>query len=75
MTEQSLKFVYSVNASNIVEKHVVSLGGAVGTRRIVRSGLQPTDRVVINGLQRIMMPGMPVKPIAPPKPAAEQSSR
>ena len=75
MTEQSLKFVYTVNASNIVEKHVVSLGGAVGTRRIVRNGLQPTDRVVINGLQRIMMPGMPVKPIAAPKSTAEQSSR
>ncbi len=63
LTEQSLKFVYTVNASNLVEKRIVSLGGFDGTRRVIRTGLTPSDRVVVNGLQRIMFPGMPVKPV------------
>ncbi len=69
LTEQNLKFVYTVNASNQVEKRIVSLGGFDGTRRVVRSGLAASDRVVVNGIQRIQFPGMPVNPVSPTTPA------
>jgi len=53
---------------NVTGKPVV-LGPLVGNLRVIRSGLSPRDRVVINGLQRIM-PGQKVAPrqgrIAPP---------
>ena len=65
LTEQSLKFVYTVNASNLVEKRIVGLGGFDGTRRVIRSGLAASDRVVVNGIQRILFPGMPVAPVSP----------
>ncbi len=28
--------------------------------RIVERGLKPDDRVIVNGLQKVFMPGMPV---------------
>ena len=43
--------------------------------RVIRSGLKPTDRVVIDGLQRVR-PGQKAKPVAgqivlkPPAPSA-----
>jgi hypothetical protein len=39
----------------------VKLGPAFEGKRIVRSGLQGTEEVVVNGLQRVR-PGMPVTP-------------
>jgi hypothetical protein len=34
----------------------------MGLRRIIRSGLQEGDVIVVNGLAKIFMPGMPVAP-------------
>ena len=59
-TEQNLKYVYTLSTSNTVQKTFVTMGGSVEGKRIVRSGLKPSDRIVVNGLQRILFPGMPV---------------
>jgi hypothetical protein len=57
---------------NVTGKPVV-LGPLVGNLRVIRSGLNPNDRVVINGLQRIM-PGQKVSPRAGriPQPAGTE---
>jgi len=60
-TDQSQKFVLTVNATNTVEYHAVKLGPLVDGKRIVRSGLDGDERIVMNGLQRVR-PGMPVAP-------------
>ena len=60
-TEQSLKYVYTLSSSNTVQKSFVTLGGSIEGLRIVKSGLKASDRVVVNGLQRILFPGMPVE--------------
>jgi len=39
----------------------VQLGPLVDGLRVVRAGLQRTDRVIINGVQRIQAPGMKVQ--------------
>jgi len=39
----------------------VKLGPVVSGKRIVRSGLNPGEQIVVNGLQRVR-PGMPVTP-------------
>ena len=44
----------------------LQLGGEAEGLRIVREGLQPGDRVVINGIRKIFFPGMPVKPVVVP---------
>ncbi len=46
----------------MVSPHPVTLGRSLGELRIIRDGLSATDRVVINGLQRVR-PGITVAPV------------
>jgi RND family efflux transporter MFP subunit len=73
-TDQAQKFVLTLTRSNTVAYQAVDLGPAFEGRRIVRSGLQGTEEVVVNGLQRVR-PGMPVKPEEQANPAAVASDR
>jgi multidrug efflux system membrane fusion protein len=52
-TDQDRKFVYVVKADNTAEYRIVTLGAAVDGLRVVRSGLQPGEKIVVNGLQRV----------------------
>lgn len=61
-TEQSLKFAYTVSASNTVEKRFVTLGPLVQGKRVIQSGLKAEDRVIVNGTLRVLFPGQPVQP-------------
>jgi RND family efflux transporter MFP subunit len=58
-TDLSQKFVLVLTASNTVAYQPVQLGPLVDGQRIVRSGLQAGDQIVVNGLERVR-PGMPV---------------
>ena len=60
-TDQSQKFVLAVGADNTAVYRTVKLGGSAEGKRIVRAGVQPGDRVIVNGLQRVR-PGMTVNP-------------
>ena len=61
VSDQSNKIVLIVNAENIVEPRVVTLGPLHEGLRVIRSGIGKDDRVIINGLQRAR-PGAPVLP-------------
>jgi RND family efflux transporter MFP subunit len=69
-TDSQGKFVLVVNAENKVERKTVTVGSEVSGERIVESGISPTDRVVVLGLQRAR-PGQVVKPVE----AADSSSK
>jgi RND family efflux transporter MFP subunit len=56
-TDQAQRFVLKVTPTNTVAYQAVTLGPSIEGRRIVRSGLQAGDRIVVNGLQRVR-PGM-----------------
>jgi len=60
-TDQARRIVYVVAADGSVAPKPVQLGPLVDGLRVVRSGLERTDRVIINGVQRIQQPGMKVK--------------
>lgn len=60
-TDQSQKFVLTLSPDNTLVYRPVDLGPRVDDRRVVRSGLQPGEIVVVNGLQRVR-PGMVVEP-------------
>src|SRR5438105_4163802 len=60
-TDQAQKFVLTLSSTNTVEYRPVKLGPVVEGKRIVRSGLNAGELVVVNGLQRVR-PGMPVTP-------------
>ena len=61
MSDQSQKIVYTVNNKNVVERKEVKLGQLEGGLRIIRSGLNPDELVIINGTQRVR-PGAVANP-------------
>jgi multidrug efflux system membrane fusion protein len=60
-TDQSRKFVYVIDAGNKAEYRAVTLGPVADGLRVVRSGLKPGEKIVVNGLQRVH-PGAPLAP-------------
>lgn len=60
-TDQGQKIVYVVDADNKVLSRPVQLGALHDGLRAIEAGLAPTDRVIVNGLQRIR-PGVTVDP-------------
>jgi multidrug efflux system membrane fusion protein len=60
-TDQANKFVLTLTQTNTVAYQPVTLGPLVDGKRIVRSGLEMGQQIVVNGLQRVR-PGMAVTP-------------
>ena len=60
-TEQVQKFVFVVSEDNVVNPKYVTLGPVVDGMRVIASGLDADDDVVVNGLMRIR-PGVTVTP-------------
>jgi len=61
-TEQIRKFVYVVNGENTVGQKYVTLGQVTPDGlRVIKDGLAPDDRVIVNGLMRVR-PGAKVTP-------------
>lgn len=60
-TDQSRKIVYVVKDDDTVEARPVTLGPLDDGLRVVREGLKPGDRVVVDGIQRARV-GQMVKP-------------
>ena len=60
-SEQARKLVYVVGPDNVVSPRYVTLGSAVGDRRVVKSGVEADDTIVVAGLMRIR-PGAKVTP-------------
>ncbi len=53
-TEQIRKFVYVVNSENTVGQKYVTLGQVTPDGlRVIKDGLAPDDRVIVNGLMRV----------------------
>ncbi len=62
LTDQDRKYVYVLGEDNTAQRRDVVLGRMADGLRVVQSGLEPTDTVIVNGLQKVFMPGMPVAP-------------
>ncbi|WP_163263960.1 efflux RND transporter periplasmic adaptor subunit [Chelativorans alearense] len=60
-TDQDKKFVLVVDAANTLAYRQVTLGPSTEGMRIVESGLEAGERIVVNGLQRVR-PGALVEP-------------
>jgi multidrug efflux system membrane fusion protein len=58
-TDQSHKFVFVVGGDGKAEYREVTLGPVSDGLRVVRAGLKPGEKIVVNGLQRVR-PGAPV---------------
>jgi len=76
-TDQSQKFVLMLTPTNTVAYEPVQLGPLVDGQRIIRTGLQAGDEIVVNGMERVR-PGMPVSPqkdLANTAPSGVQTAR
>jgi multidrug efflux system membrane fusion protein len=73
-TDQSKKYVMVVGNDNKAAYREVTLGANVNGLRIVTSGLQPQERVIVNGLQRVR-PGSLVAPEAVPMEVKAEAQR
>jgi len=58
-TDQDIKFVYVVGGDGIAARRNVALGNQRGDMRIITSGLEAGEQVIIKGLQRVR-PGQKV---------------
>lgn len=60
LTDQDRKYVYVVDGEGKAQRRDIQPGAMVEGLRIVKAGLQSGDRVIVAGLQKVFMPGMPV---------------
>ena len=67
-SDQGQKYVFVVNEQDEVVFRPVTLGFQVDKLRVIDSGLSPTDRIIVKGLQRVR-PGVKVtaKELSPTK--------
>lgn len=69
LTDQDRKYVYVVDASGKAQRRDIEPGQLANGLRIVQHGLQQGDKVIVDGVQKVFMPGMPVNaktvPMAP----------
>lgn len=68
-TDQDKKFVFVVDGENKIVYRQIQIGASADGQRIVESGLNAGDKVVVNGLQRVR-PGAVVVPQTEDKVAA-----
>jgi RND family efflux transporter MFP subunit len=71
VAEQARRIVWVIDAENTARAKAVEPGRLLdGNLRVIRSGLAPDDRVVVNGVQRVTRAGLKVNPQEqPPTPA------
>lgn len=62
LTNQDRRYVYVVDENNLTEQRQVTTGRQVADRTVITDGLQPGDRVIVNGVQKVFFPGMEVSP-------------
>lgn len=67
LSDQRGRFVLIVGKEGKVERRDVRVGEVVDRQRVILAGLEATDRVIVNGLQRAR-PGIEVRVSTPPTP-------
>jgi RND family efflux transporter MFP subunit len=60
-SEQVRKFVYVINNENVATIKYVTTGALVDGLRVIKEGLAPDDKVIVNGMARVR-PGAKVTP-------------
>jgi multidrug efflux system membrane fusion protein len=60
-SEQARKYVLVVDGDNTAQQRYVTTGQLAGGLRVIKDGLKPNDRVVVNGMMRAR-PGAKVTP-------------
>jgi multidrug efflux system membrane fusion protein len=62
LTDQDRKYVYVLGPGNTAVRRDVELGRMAGGLRVVSTGLEANDKVIVHGVQKVFVAGMPVAP-------------
>ena len=62
LTDQDRKYVYVLGPGNTAVRRDIELGRMVDGLRVVSAGLEPADQVIVHGVQKVFVAGMPVTP-------------
>ena len=62
LTDQPRRYVDVVDEENKASRRNVDAGRTVDGLVVIRDGLKPGERVIVNGVQKVFMSGMPVAP-------------
>lgn len=60
LTDQDRKYVWVVDGSGKAQRRDVQPGRRADGLRIIRTGLKADDKVIVDGVQKVFMPGQPV---------------
>jgi multidrug efflux system membrane fusion protein len=77
-TDQSRKFVFIIGADSKPAYRPVTVGPLVDGLRVVRTGVQPGEKIVVNGLQRVHAGEAVTATLVPmdaPAPAAKEPAK
>ncbi|MEI7254803.1 efflux RND transporter periplasmic adaptor subunit [Dickeya dadantii] len=61
LTDQDRNYVYIVDKDGLAQRRNVKPGNTANGLRVVQEGLAAGDRVIVDGVQKVFFPGMPVK--------------
>ncbi len=62
LTDQDRKYVYVLGPQNKAVRKDIVAGRVIDGLRVVEAGLSPRDKVIVDGMQKVFFPGMPVAP-------------
>jgi hypothetical protein len=74
LPDQSNHIVLTVSANNVVTPKLVQIGDLRDGLRVIRSGLAPSDRVIVDGIPTVR-PGSLVSPHVEPIQVASNQNR
>ena len=63
MTDGTNHYVYVLDGDDAVERRIVETGDVIGRLQAVTAGLEPGERVVVGGMNKVA-PGVKVRPVA-----------
>lgn len=74
LTDQDRRYVYVLAEGNKALRQDVKTGRMSDGLRTIESGLREGDKVIVNGLQRVLFSGAPIKPIEVPMATAPHAA-
>lgn len=74
LTDQDRKYVFVLGEGNAAQRRDVVLGAQINGLRVVESGLQPSDQVIVNGTRKIFFPDQVVAPVTVPMDAPNSAA-
>jgi len=74
LTDQDRKYVFVLGEGNAAQRRDVVLGAQINGLRVVESGLQPNDQVIVNGTRKIFFPDQVVAPVTVPMDAPNSAA-